>query len=291
MTEAESGADIFGRLRRGVLVETGEEFLEDRALRLGAGLAYYGVVTTAPLLVLLVGLAGLVVGEQAQTGQLVQSLTSGLGADVAQSIQDAVVSLDSTGSFASLTLFSLVALIFTASVLFVAWKDALNMIWHVEYRGGVRETVQKRLFAFAVVGGLGVLFVAVIVAEMVLAMIDGFLSNDAVIDTALRVAGSVVPLILGALLLGMIFRFGPEVEVAWRAIWPGTLLTTVLLLGVAWGYGVYVDTFANSSAAGVASSAMLLIVLIYFVAQIFMFGAEFIKVLARRRDPDLVAPS
>jgi len=60
---------------------------------------------------------------------------------------------------------------------------------------------------------------------------------------------------------------------------------------VAWGYGVYVDTFANSSVAGVASSAMLLIVLVYFVAQIFMFGAEFIKVLARRRDPDLVASS
>jgi membrane protein len=291
VTEATSGADIFGRLRRGVLVETGEVYLEDRALRLGAGLAYYGVVTMAPFLVLLVGLAGLVVGDEAQTGQLGESLTNVLGADVAQFIQDAVVSLDNTGSFASLTLFSLVALIFAASVLFVAWKDALNMIWHVEYRGGVRETVQKRLFAFAVVGGLGVLLVAVLAAEMVLALIDGFLSSDAVIDTALRVAGSVMPLILGALLLGMIFWFGLEVEVPWRAIWPGTLLTTVLLLLVAWGYGVYVDTFANSSVAGVASSAMLLIVLVYFVAQIFMFGAEFIKVLARRRDSDLVAPS
>lgn len=286
-----SGADLLGRLRRGVLFETGEVYLEDRALRLGAGLAYYGVVTMAPLLVLLVGLAGLVVGEEAQTGQLVESLTNALGADVAQFIQGAVVSLDVAGSFANLTLFSLVALIFTASVLFVAWKDALNMIWHVEYRGGVRDTLQKRLFAFAVVGGLGVLLVAVLVAEMVLAMIDGFLSNDAVIDTALRVAGSAVPFILGMLLLGMIFRFGPDVEVPWHAIWPGTLLTTALLLVVAWGYGVYVDTFAKSSVAGVASSAMLLIVLVYFVAQIFMFGAEFIKVLARRRDPDLVASS
>lgn len=291
MTEAISGADLLGRLRRGVLFETGEVYLEDRALRLGAGLAYYGVVTMAPLLVLLVGLAGLVVGEEAQTGQLVESLTNALGADVAQFVQDAVVSLDVAGGFANLTLFSLVALIFTASVLFVAWKDALNMIWHVEYRGGVRDTLQKRLFAFAVVGGLGVLLVAVLVAEMVLAMIDGFLSNDAVIDTALRVAGSAVPFILGMLLLGMIFRFGPDVEVPWQAIWPGTLLTTALLLVVAWGYGVYVDTFAKSSVAGVASSAMLLIVLVYFVAQIFMFGAEFIKVLARRRDPDLVASS
>ena len=291
MTEAGSGTDILGRLRRGVLVETGEVYFEDRELRLGAGLAYYGVVTMAPLLVLLVGLAGLVVGEEAQTGQLVGSLTNALGTDVAQIIQDAVVSLDVAGSFANLTLFSLVALVFTASVLFVAWKDALNVIWHVEYRGGVRDTVQKRLFAFAVLGGLGVLLLAVLVAEMVLAMIGGFLSNDAVIDTALRVAGSAVPLILGTLLLGMIFRFGPDVEVPWRAIWPGTMLTMALLLVVAWGYGVYVDTFANSSVAGVASSAMLLIVLVYFVAQIFMFGAEFVKVLARRRERGSVTSS
>ena len=287
VTNGESGGAL-ARFRRGILYETGEEFLEDRALRLGAGLAYYGVVTMAPMLVLLLGIAGLVVGEEALTGEVATSLAGAFGEETAQFLQDAITSLDVVGSFANLTVIGLVALIFTASVLFVAWKDALNVIWHIDYRGGVRDTIQKRLFGFAVVGGLAALLVAILVAEMVLAMIDGFLSDDPVIDTALRVAGSAVPIVLGMLLLGMVFRFGPDVEVSWHSIWPGTLLTSALVVMVAWGYGVYVDT-ANSTVAGVAASAMLLIVLVYFVAQIFMFGAEFIKVLERRRDPDSVS--
>ena len=113
--------------RRNVFFETGEQYLEDRALRLGAGLAYYAVVTAAPLLVLLVGLAGLIVGEEARTGELAKSLTQGLGPEISQFIQEAIVSLDIAGTFANLTIISVCILVFTASVLFVAWKDALNV--------------------------------------------------------------------------------------------------------------------------------------------------------------------
>ena len=107
-------------VRRNILYETGEVFLEDRALRLGAGLAYYGVITAAPLLVLMVGLAGLIVGEEAQAGELAKSLTEALGPEMSQFIQDTIVSLDVTGSFANLTIFGVALLFFTASILFVA---------------------------------------------------------------------------------------------------------------------------------------------------------------------------
>jgi membrane protein len=291
VSEAGRSSRIAAWVRRNILYETGEVFLEDRALRLGAGLAYYGVVTAAPLLVLMVGLAGLIVGEEARTGELAKSLTEVFGPEISQLIQDAIVSLDVAGSFTNLTILGVALLFFTASILFVAWKDAMNVIWRVEYRGGVRDTLMKRLYAFAVVAGLAALVIAILVAEALLAMLGGFISDDAVIDTALRLAGSAVPLVLGTLLLGAIFRFGPDVDVSWRDIWPGTLLTMGLLLVVSWGYGVYLDTFGNSSASAVASSAMLLIVLIYLVAQIAMFGAEFIKVLAARRHPRTAEPS
>lgn len=284
MSSSESSPERPVPIRRNILFQAGEDFLEDRARRLGAGLAYYGVVTIVPILVLMVGLAGLIVGEEAQTGQLADSLSQWFGAEVSQLIQDMIVSLDLAGSFTNLTILSVAVLVFTASVLFVAWKDALNVIWHIEYRGGAKETVQKRLFAFAVVGGLGALLVGVVLAETVLAMLGGLMADDPVIDTVLRVASSAVPLLLGTLLLGAIYRFGPDIELSWRDIWPGTLLTMLAVLAVSWGYGVYVDTIGNSSAAGVASSAMLLIVLVYFVAQIGMFGAEFIKVLSERRE-------
>ena len=285
MTEPEQSSTVATWVRRNILYETGEVFLEDRALRLGAGLAYYGVVTAAPLLVLLVGLAGLIVGEEARTGELAKSLSETLGPEISQLIQEAIVSLDVAGSFTNLTILGVALLFFTASILFVAWKDAMNVIWRVEYRGGVRNTLMKRLYAFAVVGGLAALLIAIVLAETLLAMLDGLMSDDPVIDTALKLVGSAVPLVLGTLLLGAIFRFGPDVDVSWRDIWPGALLTTGLLLVVSWGYGAYLDTFGDSSVSGVASSAMLLIVLIYLVAQIAMFGAEFIKVLAARRHP------
>lgn len=288
MAGSERSPTIVTRVRGSSLYETGEVFLEDRALRLGAGLAYYGVVTAAPLFVLIVGLAGLLVGEEARNGELATSLTEALGPELSQLAQDTLVSLDVAGSFTNLTILGVALLLFTASILFVAWKDAMNVIWHVEYQGGVRETVMKRLFAFAVVGGLAALVVALFVAQTLLAMVDGLISNEPVIDTALRLVGSAVPLVLGTLLLGAIFRFGPDVDVSWRDIWPGTLLTMALVLIASWGYGVYLDTFGNSSASGVASSVMLFVVLIYLIAQIGMFGAEFIKVRAARRGSDLV---
>ena len=291
VTEPGRSSTFAAWVRRNILYETGEVFLEDRALRLGAGLAYYGVITAVPLLVLMVGLVGLIVGDEARTGELAKSLTEVLGADISRLIQDTIVSLDVAGSFANLTIFGMAALLFTASVLFVAWKDSMNVIWHVEYRGGVRDTLMKRLYAFAVVGGLAALLITILLAEMLLAMIDGLISDDPVIDTALRLVGSAVPLVLGTLLLGAIFRFGPDVDMEWRDIWPGTLLTMGLMLAVSWGYGVYLETFGNSSASAVASSAMLFIVLIYLVAQIAMFGAEFIKVLAARRHPRTAEPS
>lgn len=275
---------VVSQAKQTLIGEAAHEYMADRALRLGAGLAYYGVVTLAPMLVLLVGIAGLFVGEEARNGQLAESISKWVGQGTAQALEDAINNLDVAGSFANLTVFSLVALVFTASVLFVAWKDVLNEIWGVAYRGGVKRTLQRRVFGFAVVGGLAALLVALIVAESILAMLSGLMSDEPVLDTALRVASSAVPILLGTLLLGAVYRYGPDVDVGWRHIWPGTFLAIVSLMAMFWGYGWYVDSFGSSSVAGVASSALLLIVLVYFVAQILMAAAEFIKVKQRRAD-------
>ena len=267
---------------RPILVEAGSEFMEDRALRLGAGLAYYGLITLVPLAVLLVSIAGLLVGEEAASGQLAESLEQWFGPDVAQAFGEVVVEADVAGSFANLTIFSVIALIFAASILFVAWKDTLNVIWRVAYHPGVKATLIRRLFGFASVGALAGLLIVALVAEAVLAMLSGAVSDEPVLDTAFWIATSVAPLVLGALLLGALYRFGTDGLVSWRAVWPGTILTTALLLVLSAGYGVYVEV-SGTSVAGVASSALLLIVLIYFAAQVLLYGAEVIKVQSRRR--------
>jgi membrane protein len=239
------------------------------------------LITLAPLLILLLGVLGLLVGAEAANGQLADSLEQWFGADIAAAVAEMISAADVAGSFANLTIVSLILLVFTASVLFVAWKDALNVIWRVEYHPGVKTSLARRLFGLASVGALAGLLIAVFVAETVIGMLSGFVSSEPVIETAFGVASSVVPVALGTLLLGAMYRFGTDGSVSWRAVWPGTILTMILLLVLAWGYGIYVD-LAGTSVAGVASSAILLIVLVYFMAQVLLYGAEVIKVQSRR---------
>jgi membrane protein len=276
-----SDSDNSGDLGRPFLIEAAHEFMEDRALRLGAGLAYYGLITLAPLLILLLGVAGLLVGEEAANGQLADTLEQWFGADVAQTFQEMVVEMDVAGSFANLTIGSMIVLVVAASILFVAWKDAIDVIWDVGYRRGVKATLTKRLFGFASVGALAALLVAVIVAETLLAMLSGFVSDDALIDTAFGIAASIIPLALGVLLLGAAYRYGTDGKLSWREVWPGTILTMTLLIVLAAGYGVYVD-LSGTSITGIVSSIILLIVLIYLMAQVLLYGAEVIKLRYHR---------
>lgn len=279
-----------GNAGRPALVEAGRLFMRDRALRLGAGLAYYGLITMLPLLVLLIGIMGLLLGEEAASGDLARSLEARLGTEVAMAVADLVQSVDAATSFTNLTIFSIAALIFTASVLFVAWKDALNVIWGIEYRGGVKQTLVRRLFGLAVVGGVAALVVALFIAQSVLAMLSNLFSDEAVLDTALRVTTSLVPAFLSGLLLALLYRYGPDREVPWRWVWSGTVVSIVLVLVLTWGYGIYVDA-TSSSAAGVASSALLLIVLVYGIAQVLLFGAEVVKVHGLRHGGGRAEPS
>jgi len=266
----------------------GADFVAKRTVRMGAGLAYYAIIALVPLLILMVAVAGLLVGEAAASGELAVELDSVLGNQVAGLLQDAIVQLNLIGSFANLTIFSIIALVFAASILFVAWKDALNLMWGTAERGGVRESLRERLFALAVVGVAGLLLSAVLVAQALLAMLGNIVPDQPLIDTLLRVASSSIPLLLSTVLLGLLYRFGPDTKLAWGDIWPGTLVAVLLLLVTVWLYGVYVTNFADSSATGVAGAALLLVVLVYFAAQIVLFGAEIIYVRSLTRFSVLV---
>jgi membrane protein len=240
-------------------------------------LAYYGIVALVPLLVLMVAVAGLLVGELAAGGQLAPDLDGALGTKIAGLLQQAIVQLDVAGSFANLTLFSVIALIFAASILFVAWKDALNDIWDTGERGGIRQSVRERLFGFAAVGVAGMLLTVILLAQTLLAMVEGLVPDHPLIDLLLRIVSSSIPLALATIVLAFMYREGPDTELAWRDVWPGTLIAVVLLLLSMWLYGVYLSYFGEASVTGVAGAAILLILLVYFAAQIVLFGAEVIR--------------
>lgn len=182
---------------------------------------------------------------------------------------------------AVLPLVSLGALVFTASLLFVAWKEMVDVIWGTARERGVHGTLTRRVFGVAAVGASGVLLVLVMLVETVLSAI-GRLADGFVLDTVLRLSGTAAPLVLGSLFLVLLFRLSPQQVVAWRAVWPAAIVSIVMLSVGAWAYGLYLGNFGFNSAPGVAGTVILGLVAIYYAAQILLYGVELSKVITLR---------
>ncbi|MGI9576822.1 MAG: YihY/virulence factor BrkB family protein [Microthrixaceae bacterium] len=253
----------------------------DRAMRLGAGLAYYSLFALVPLLFLAVSFAGAVFGSDAAESTVEESIAEFLGTDAANTVTEAIDSVRVERNSAVLPLLSLGALVFTASLLFVAWKEMVDVIWGTARERGVQGTFTRRVFGVAAVGASGLLLVLVILAETVLSAI-GQLSDGLVLDTVLRFGGTVAPVVLGSVFLALLFRLSPKHVVPWRSVWPAAIITMVMLSVGAWAYGLYVATFGFTSASGVAGTVLLGLVAIYYAAQILLYGVEVSKVITDR---------
>lgn len=250
-------------------------------MRLGAGLAYYSLFALVPLLFLAVSLAGAVVGSEAAESTLEDSVAEFVGTDAASTLTDSIDSLRTERNSAVLPIISLGALLFTASLLFVAWKETVDVIWGTARERGVQGTLTRRVFGVAAVGASGASLVLMILTETVLAAV-GQLADGLLLDTVLRVSGTVAPVVLGSLFLVLLFRLSPQHVVPWHAAWPAAIVTMVMLSVGAWVYGLYVANFGFSSASGVAGTVILGLVAIYYAAQILLYGVEISKVVTRR---------
>ena len=262
-----------------LLVAAFRAWSADRAMRLGAGLAYYSLFALVPLAFLAVSLAGLLFGTDTAESTIEESVQNLLGTEAAATVTDAIDAVRSERNTAVLPLLSLGALVLTASLLFVAWKEMVEVIWGYERQRGIEGTLTRRLFGVAAVGASGVLLAVVILTETILASI-GRLADGVIVDTALRLGGSVAPVLLGSLFLVLMLRYTPRDPVPWRAVWPAALVSMALLSAGAWAYGLYVGAFGFQSASGLAGTLLLGLVAIYYAAQILLYGVELSKVLA-----------
>ena len=248
----------------------------DRASRLGAGLAYYALFALLPILFLAVSLAAVLLGEDVAETTLEDSISDLVGSDIASFVAGSIdqVREDNVNSF--LPLFSLGALLFSATILFVAWKDMVDIIWDQPRETGILANVERRLFGAAVVAASGLLLALTIFAETVVGSLDRLVDNTA-LDALLKFTGSLIPMALGALFLLVLFKYTPDATLAWKSIWLGAALTMLMLAVGAWGYGVYLGTVGFSSASGFAGTLLLGLALIYYCAQILLYGAEIVK--------------
>lgn len=268
-----------------LLKATLHEWSEDKVPRLGASLAFYSVLSLAPLLLIAIAVAALVFGEEAAQGQIVEQLGGLVGEEGAETIEGMIANAQKPGVGSVAAIVGLVTLLFAASGVFGALQDAMNTIWEVQPKPGrgFWGMLKDRFLSFAMVLGTGFLLLISLVISAAVSGLFGYLERIAPgLGPAAGVANAVVSFAVVALMFTLIFKYLPDAEISWRDVWVGALLTTVLFLLGKFLIGLYLGRSSYGSSYGAAGSLVALLVWIYYSAQILFFGAEFTQVYANR---------
>lgn len=265
--------------------ETFRKWSQDKVSRLAAALAYYTIFSIAPLFVVAVAVAGAVFGHEAASGQIVAQIRGLVGTDGAQVIEQLIKSADQpkTGTFAAVV--GVVTLVLGASGVFLALQDTLNTIWGVMVRpgAGVREMLRSRLLSFGMVLGIGFLLLVSLVLQAALSAVGDFLArNFPVLGVALPLINFVISLAVITGLFGLMFKYLPDVQIAWRDVGIGAFVTALLFTLGKTLIGLYLGNSSTASVYGAAGSLVVLLLWIYYSAQILFLGAEFTQVYAMR---------
>ena len=264
--------------------QVARSWLDNYVLSMGAALAYYTVFSLSPLLLIVVSVAGLVFGQEAARGEIALQLGALMGSSGANAIQDLLVSVHHPKQGVAATVLGVLLLLVGATTVFGELQDALDRIWRVPVRvpvSGWLHLVRTRLLSFGMILAIGFLLVVSLVASSALEtlgrwwgpLLAGWYVLAVVLDAA-------VAFVLVAAMFALIYKVMPRSRVLWKDVWIGALFTAVLFnLGKSL-IGLYVGRSGITSAFGAAGSLVVVLVWVYYSAQIFLIGAQFTWVYA-----------
>ena len=273
-----------------LLKQTFRDFLDDKCTRLAAALSYYTIFSLPPLLVLLLLVLGAVLDpadvRRLLEGQLGSLLGPAGSREVHEVLQNAERPDFSRGAVA---LIGAGALLFGAVGAFVELQNALNRVWEVQpdpAAGGVKRFIAQRIVSF---GMLLTIVFFLIVSLVVSAVLSAFgtvvdtMLPDPLSGVVLQTINLAISLVVLALLFALLFRYVPDARIAWRDVWIGAIVTAILFTAGKYALGLYLGRSDPGSAFGAAGALALLLVWIYYSANIVFFGAEFTQAWARQR--------
>ena len=270
-----------------VITETYSAWRAHRTIRLGAGLAYYGLFAIVPLMSISLAVAGLVLDK----ADLEKSLNNVIGDIVegdASVISSAITqSLDDTTITSNLGLIGLVSLLLAASLVFVALQDAFDTVWEVPVRTGTWASLRRRLIAFAVVLLTGAALVASVSVQTVSSIVRNLVpGNTGLVNAAADILASFGSWALLAVVVASLFHFLTASPSKFRVALAGGFATAIALTIGTRLFAEYLKRFGSSSVAGATGSVLLGLVWFYAIAQIILAGAELTRTLDSRRRPD-----
>ena len=266
--------------------ETYNKWSEHQAPRLGASVAFYSILSFAPLLVLLTAVIALALGEQSAQGALIGEARQLIGDHGAETVQSLLKNAQkpSSGIFASVVAFA--TLLFGASGVFTELRDALNVIWESKAQdaSGFIGMIKGRLFSFGMVLSIGFLLLISLLLSAALAFIGhSFGQLVPMPPPILQAINFLVSFAVITVLFALMFKYVPTAKISWRDVAIGAVGTALLFTIGKFFLGLYLARASVASAYGAAGSLVAVVVWIYYSAQIFFFGAEFTHVYAQAR--------
>ncbi|MEN0052944.1 MAG: YihY/virulence factor BrkB family protein [Mucilaginibacter sp.] len=267
-----------------ILIATFSGFSNDNGLKLSASLAYYTVFSLAPLLIIVISLAGLFLGQDAATNQLYPQIQGYVGKAAAEQIQEMLKHLQLSGKSGMAVIIGVVTLLVGASSIFIEIQDSLNIIWRVKAkpkRGWVK-LLKNRFVSFSLIISLGFLLLASLLVNFIVdalgKRIEHFL--PAVTGLLLKAVNLGITLVVITVLFGIIFKFLPDVKIKWRDVRTGAFFTALLFMLGQYLISLYIQYTAQGSAYGAAGSIIVILVWIYYTSAILYIGAEYTQVYA-----------
>jgi len=268
-----------------VVKETFSEWSTDKCPRLGAALSYYTVFSLAPVLIVVIAVAGIFLGREAAEGKIVEQLGGLLGIDAAKMVQAAVLKSSQHEGGIRATVIGIVTLLVGATGVMVELQDALNTVWKVLPKpgGGVKRFLRARILALALVLTIGFLLLVSLVVSAGLEVFVNWAGSYLPKWVALGyILNYVVSVGVIALFFALLFKWLPDAKVAWKDVWFGALVTSVLFHIGKYLIALYIGRASVASTFGAAGSLAVLLVWIYYSSQILLLGAEMTRAYSNR---------
>ena len=264
-----------------------QKWQEDNASELGAALAYFTMVSLAPLLLVVVAGVGFFLGEGAVRTEIVSQVGQVVGGDGAQFVDSMISSLSVPSNNLLAALIALVTALLAALGVFVQLQSSLNRIWRVQLKpkAGIKGLIMTRVVSFLLMLGVGLLLLGLLVLNSILPAILAVVNNLLPVAEhfpLLRALNLGLTFGVLVLLFAMIYRLLPDAQIQWRDVWVGAAVTALLFTLGQLVLGIYFSYSTVGSAYGAAGSFVVILVWVYYSAQILMLGAEFTAVFAER---------
>jgi membrane protein len=254
-------------------------FIEDDALSHGAAMAFYAATSLAPILLIVIALAGLAFGREAAQNAVVEQLTGMLGAESAKMLQTAILSASGKSSGLWATLIGAVTLLITASGVFGEMQASLNVIWRVQPEGStIFRLLRGRAASLGLVAALGFLLIVSLVVSAALTALGGMIDAHFTFGAAvLSVLNAAISFALLTVLFGAIYKVLPDRPLEWYDVWVGAAVTAALFTIGKSLIGWYIGSSAVASSYGAAGALIIVLLWVYYSSQIFLLGAEFTR--------------